>query len=128
MNEESNHNVTPDPSQIQPDVAALIRRIQEHLVILERKIDSLIMKSQERSAFKEKHFSKPFQKPFQKSFAKPFRSFSPSPYQGKREQDADPRKSRFAKGPQFKSQHQSDENRGFDKKKKPFFQKKKERR
>jgi len=49
------------PVQIEPDVADLISKMQEQLVNLEKKIDTLISKASERPSV-EKHFSKPFQR------------------------------------------------------------------
>ncbi|MDD5356141.1 MAG: hypothetical protein PHY56_06375 [Candidatus Omnitrophica bacterium] len=47
--------------EIEQDVVALINQVQQRLVSLERKIDTLINKPPERS-FEGKHFSKPFQR------------------------------------------------------------------
>jgi len=49
------------PVQVEPDVADLISKMQEQLVNLEKKIDTLISKASERPSG-EKHFSKPFQR------------------------------------------------------------------
>lgn len=53
--------VIPEPETEQDDLMALISAIQQQLASLERKIDTLIEKPQERH-FEEKHFSKPFQR------------------------------------------------------------------
>jgi len=47
------------PSPANADIVALIKRMQQQLDFLERKIDTLISQSQERP-FREKRFSKPF--------------------------------------------------------------------
>ncbi len=49
------------PQQAEPDIAALMAKIQQQLVILENKIDSLISQSSERP-FKGEHYSKPFKR------------------------------------------------------------------
>ena len=48
------------PEQDEQDIAALINKMQEQLVSLEKKIDTLISRPSEKPA-EEKHFSKPFQ-------------------------------------------------------------------
>lgn len=52
------HNSSSVSPQIEPDVAVLISKIQQQLVSLEKKIDTLISQSSERP-FEGKHFSKP---------------------------------------------------------------------
>ena len=52
---------SPVPQQDEQDMAAVINKMQEQLVSLEKKIDALLLKSQERPS-PEKHFSKPFQR------------------------------------------------------------------
>ena len=112
MNEQFKNNVSPGSRQNEPDLVALIKKLQEHLVILERKIDSLINKPQEdRRSFQEKRFSKPF------------RSFKDSHY-GKGEYNKHSREKKFSPKPNFKRDHAED-NKGFGEKKKPFFFKKK---
>ncbi len=49
------------PQEDKPDITALINKVQEQLVSLERKIDILISRPSEKPA-EEKHFSKPFQR------------------------------------------------------------------
>lgn len=49
------------PAQVGPDLTDLVSKMQEQLVNLEKKIDTLISKSSERPSG-EKHFSKPFQR------------------------------------------------------------------
>jgi len=109
MNEQFKEN-SPLPPQAEPDVIALLKKIQSHLIILEKKIDSL-SKPQERPPFREKHFSKPF------------RPFSHSRPHDKREHDR-PREGGFER---FKK-HKRDEGQGFGQKKKPFFHKQKDQR
>jgi len=49
------------PQQDEQDMAALINKMQEQLVSLEKKIDTLVSQSSKKPA-EEKHFSKPFQR------------------------------------------------------------------
>jgi len=49
------------PEEDEQNVAALINRMQEQLVSLEKKIDTLISQSSKKPS-EEKHFSKPFQR------------------------------------------------------------------
>ena len=49
------------PQQDEQDMAALINKMQEQLVSLEKKIDTLISRPSEKPSG-EKHFSKPFQR------------------------------------------------------------------
>ena len=44
----------------EPEMMVLIKKIQQHLVFLERKIDTLIGQSSDRSFNKGKRFSKPY--------------------------------------------------------------------
>ena len=113
MNEQIKQPSSSVPPQGEVDVVALIKKIQSHLVILERKIDSLLEKPQERP-FKERHFSKPFRP-----------AYSHSPRQGKGDYDK-PREGNFFQGRPFKK-HQRDEGQGYSHKKKPFFHKRKDR-
>ena len=52
---------SPVPQQVEPDIAVQINKMQQQLVSLENKIDTLINRSSERP-FQGRHFSKPFQR------------------------------------------------------------------
>ena len=113
MSEQFNNEASSGSQSNEPDVVALIKKLQEHLVILERKIDSLIHKSQEqRQSFQEKRFSKPFRSSFKSS------------HYGKGEYNNPSRDGRFSSGQNFKKHH-ADGHKGFGEKKKPYFFKKK---
>ncbi|MDP2940014.1 MAG: hypothetical protein Q8O13_08050 [Candidatus Omnitrophota bacterium] len=130
------------PAQAGPDIASLMDKIQQQLVSLEKKVDSLISQSSSRPSempFKEKHFSK--------------RSFGHSYGQGKARQDNSFRERSFTQvvcaecGKEcevpFKPSADrpvycrecfakrkgggsfGDENREFNQKKKPFFRRRK---
>lgn len=55
------HEDTSVSPQADPDIAVLMAKMQQQLVILERKIDSLISQSSKRP-FKGEHYSRPFQR------------------------------------------------------------------
>ncbi len=132
MSEQFNQNAS---SQGESDVVALIKKIQEQLVVLEKKIDSLINKPSERPAFRENR---------EKRFSKPFRTFSPAnrhggaaergrgpreggfPRHARGDRDGNSRSGGFSAGQTF-GKHPSTENRGFGAKKKPFYNKNKDR-
>ncbi len=61
MKRKPKHEDTSLPQQAEPDIAVLMAQIQQKLVILESKIDSLISQSSERS-FKGEQYSKPFRR------------------------------------------------------------------
>ena len=85
----------------------LIRKMQQQLVILEKKIDILI--------------SQPLGRPFSaKHFSKPFRSFGRPDRHSNRAQVNDSGEKSFDRGCHFAKRHDG-EKRGFDQKKKPFF-------
>ncbi len=77
MSEHFKHDPSPAPPQSESEVIALIKRMQQQLAFLEKKIDILINQSSERS-FKGRPFSKPF------------RPGGHSPRQDKREHDKKP--------------------------------------
>ncbi len=92
--------------QIKHDVVDLIKKMQQQLVFLEKKIDILIDQSSRRP-FSEKHFSKP-----SRSFGRPYRPFD------RKHSDVTGEK-RFDRGRHFEKRH-SEENRRFDHKKKVY--------
>ncbi len=113
MAEESGQGNAPAPPQAEPDVAVLIKRMQQQLVFLEKKIDILIDQSSRRP-FSEKHFSR-----HSRSFGRPHRPFEKRP--------GDSREGDFGQDRHF-ARHNDDRKEGFDHKKKPFAYKRKGRR
>ena len=111
MNEPFKQNIILGTAHTEPDMLSLLRKIEERLASLERKIDQLSNKSQERPPFRDKQFSKPF------------RSFGQSPRHGQGGQN--PQERSFSNERPFRK-NRDDDRQGFDKKKKPFFHKKKE--
>jgi len=123
MNEQFNHNPSDVPDQTGTDVVSLLKKMQQQLLFLEKKIDILINQSQEKP-FREKLSPK---RPFRKRpFSKPLRSFGHSHRQGKEEHERSPRKKDSAQG-RHSEHRQRDEDRGFSPKKKPFSYKRKDR-
>lgn len=99
MSDEFRQNGPAAPQQGEQDVVALIKRIQQQLSFLDRKIDGLISQLQER---------------------RPPRSFG-RPHHHGREGHRDRSEERdFDRPRHFEKRHEED-NRGFDKKKKPFY-------
>jgi hypothetical protein len=127
MNEEfkdENPSVLP---QAEPDVVVLIKKMQQQLIFLEKKIDILINQSQGAP-------------PREKYFSKPYRSFDRSHRYGKGERDSSPGERGPAQGRTFEKRHGEESRgfgpkkktynspqRGFDSKKKPFYYGRKER-
>jgi CxxC-x17-CxxC domain-containing protein len=72
------------PQQDKQDMAAVINKMQEQLVSVEKKIDALLLRSPEKPSA-EKHFSKPFQR------------FDHSHHHGKGERDNNFRERSFTK-------------------------------
>lgn len=95
------------------DVVVLIKRMQQQLLFLEKKIDMLISLSQERPEGRDRGFSKPFRPSFSHSHRPDNR------YENRREsggREGDPRERGF-----------SAEHHGFSHKKRPFYQRRRER-
>lgn len=61
MKKSSKQESVSVPEQAEPDIAALINKMQQQLTSLEKKIDGLISRPSERP-FEEKRYSKPFQR------------------------------------------------------------------
>jgi hypothetical protein len=82
---EENEDLS-QPPQADSDVVSLIKKMQQQLNYLEKKIDLLIGQSPEKS-FGEKRFSKPFRP-----------SFGHGAHHGKRDFNRGPRKEGFSSG------------------------------
>ncbi len=113
MEKHFEHNGSSLPPQAEPDVTTVLKRIQQQLVFLEKKIDTLINRSTEKPS-KEQHFSKPF------------RSYGRSHQPGKRKYYNGSREGGFNQGRRF-GREESGGNRRFDQGKKPFFPRRKKR-
>ena len=119
MSEQFSHNPAVVVGQVNTDVVFLIKRMQQQLDFLEKKIDTLINQSQGK-VFREKRFSKPY------------RSFEHSHRQGKggydqhRERDFSQGRPSARPGSSFSrdgEKREDNQSRGFGQKKKPFFHK-----
>lgn len=121
MNEQSQHKALPlkvqeglslvdndslPPAPAEQDVVALIKKMQQQLVFLEKKIDILINQS----------LGRPFR---QKPFSKSFRSFGHAHRRSDREHDNTSGEKSFDRGRHFEKRH-GEENRGFGHKKKAY--------
>ena len=93
------------------DVIALLKKLQQQMAYLERKIDMLIGQSPDRPG-QERHFS-----PSARSFGHP-----PRHERG----EHNPRERSFAPGRRFDNPR-GEERHGFSHRKKPFFGRRKER-
>jgi len=91
MNKPMRRRTPEVPSQGETDIAAVLKRIQQQLTFLERKVDTLISQSSEKP-FKETRFSKP-----SRSFGKSSRSSKGKSEGGFREGSSD--KKRFYEKP-----------------------------
>ncbi|MBU1124777.1 MAG: hypothetical protein KKC84_02015 [Candidatus Omnitrophica bacterium] len=106
MNEQSDAHEELPSAPTEQSVFALIKKMQQQLVFLEKKIDILIEQSQ----------GKPFR---EKQFSRPFRSYG-RPYRNSHRAQGDPSgERRFDRGRHFEKPH-SEESRGFEHKKKTF--------
>ncbi len=130
MNEQPNaHGPAADPSA-ETDLLALVKKIQQHLVFLEKKIDTLISHSQQKPA-QEERFSRPF-RPHHSSYRREQRGgYDDRPRDDRRSGGFDARRREgreggFDKNRRFEKRH-GDDDRGFRPKKKPFYFKNKNR-
>lgn len=107
MDEQLKQNDPLPPASEEQDIAVLIKKMQQQLVFLEKKIDILINQSQTRPSG-DKNFSRP-----SRPFGRPHRSFD-------RERGDSSGEKRFDRGRRFEKRSGSDESRGFDHKKKEY--------
>lgn len=146
MSEQSKHNDTLPQPEAGQDLAALVKKMQQQLESLEKKVDILINQSQARP-YSEKRFSKPFRS-FDQSHRRPDRErdntfgergYRPRRHFDKRNEESrkfSPQKREYdntqESGPSrpteghFKK-HYGQEERSFGQKKKPFFYKRRDR-
>ncbi len=118
MSEQFRPHHPSEDSSANTNVVMMIRKMQNQLDFLERKIDTLISQSQGRPSA---------ERPFRdKRFARPFRPSGPSHQHGRTEHYGS-RDREFGQGHR-PDRRPDDQHREFSPKKKPFFFKKKERR
>jgi hypothetical protein len=106
MSEQFKHNDSLAPAPDEHDVVVLIKKVQQQLVLLDKKIDILVNQSQER----------PYTK---KHFVKPFRSFGHAHRSSERKRDNASGERSFDRGRRFEKRP-NEANRGFDHKKKAY--------
>ena len=111
MNEYHKESTVSDlPQDESINVAAVLKDIQQRLVFLERKIDTLLNQSLEKPAFQGRNFSRPA-RPFGR-----FKKHSKGPY------NPSFGKENFSQSqPGHFDKPREGENQGFDGKKKRFF-------
>jgi hypothetical protein len=79
MKEEWSVNTSGAPDEPDIDIVSLLKRLQQQIAFLERKIDLLISQSRERQSAGNSASDRSFRK---KSLSKPFRSFDQPQRQG----------------------------------------------
>ena len=94
-----------EESQFAMDIIGMLKKIQQQLIYLEKKIDSLVRQSPGRPP-REKHFSKPF---------RPGQPREQGSEQGQRSQEWRPGRGRS------QDNRRHDDNRGFAPKKKSYY-------
>jgi hypothetical protein len=123
MKEESSFNPSAEPDQPDTDLVSLLKKMQQQLLLLEKKVDLLISRSQEKSFGERPSQDRPFRK---RPFSKPFRSFDHSHRHGKGEREHNPRERDSAPG-HFYERRPQEKSRGSNPRKKPFVFKRKDR-
>lgn len=123
MNKESSTNASAVPDESDTDVVSLLKRMQQQLLFLERKIDLLISQSQERQPEGRTSPQRPFQK---RPFSKPFHSFDHPQHHGEGEHRQGRREGESVQG-HFYDRRPRDKRRGPNPKRKTFPYKRKER-
>jgi hypothetical protein len=123
MNDESLDNLDAEKDPPEADLFSLLKKMQQQLTYLEKKLDVLIHQSQPKPFGERNSSSRPFRKG---PYSKPVRSFDrPRPHsrEGRednpRERDSAPRR--------FYDRYSPDKKRGANPKKKPYFSHRKDR-
>ena len=118
MDEQLSDDSPAVPDQTGTEVVSLLKRLQQQLLFLEKKIDMLISQSQQRPSSE-----RPFRKP---PFSKPSRPFGQFHHHGKGEPERIFRAKDSAQG-RHSEHRQRDAKRNFGPRAKPFLGKRKER-
>ena len=122
MKEETNADPSAMPDPPDTDLVFLLQAMQQQLLQLEKKVDLLISRSQEKSKERPPH-ARSFERKF---FSKPFRSHDPSHYRDKREREHSPRDRDSVPG-HFYEQRPQKQSRRSNPGKKPYAFKRKDR-
>jgi len=123
MKEESSINPSAVPDESDTDVVSLIKRMQQQLLFLEKKIDLLISQSRGRPSGGKPSSDRPFR---ERQFPKQFRPFDHPQRHGKREFGDSPKERDSAQG-HFYEHRPGGKSRGPSPRKKPFPFKRKDR-
>jgi len=122
MNEESSITSSAVPDEPDTDVVSLLKKMQQQLLFLEKKVDLLISQSHERPPRGKASPDKAFQK---RPFSKQFRSFDQPRRHGRGDQAHGPREGDSAKG-HFYEHRPGGKSRGPNPRKKSFSFKRKD--
>jgi hypothetical protein len=120
MKEDSSINLAAVSDESEDDVVSLLKKIQQQVLYLERKIDMLISQSKERPSGENSSQDRSFRK---RPFSKPFRSFDHPQRHGKGVYGHGSGERDSAQG-RFYERRPHDKSRGPNPKKKPFFKRK----
>jgi len=118
MDEQLSDDTPAVPDLTGTEVVSLLKRMQQQLLFLEKKIDMLISQSQQRPSPE-----RPFRKP---PFSKPSRPFGHFHHHGEGEPNRNFGEKDSAQG-RHSEHRQRDAKRSFGPRKKPFLSKRKER-
>jgi len=122
MKEESSINPSAEPDESDADVVSLLKRMQQQLLYLEKKLDLLIRQSHERPSGEKAPPDRPFRK---RPFSKPFRSFEHPQRHGKGEHGRSSTERDSAQG-HFYEHRPGEKSRSPRKKPSPFKRKDRE--
>ncbi len=108
---KSSENISNQPQSGPSNTAAVLKDIQQRLVFLERKIDTLLNQSSERPSFQKRDFPRP---------QRPFGRFN---RHGRGQHENGPREGNFSQPqqPRHFDKPREDGGQGFGPKKKRFF-------
>jgi len=123
MNEESTLNPSAVPDPTDNDLVSLLKRMQQQLLLLEKKVDLLIRRSQEKTFGEKPPQDRPFRK---RPFSKPFRSLDRPQRHGQGEREHNPRERDSPPG-HFYERRPKEKSRGSNPGKRPFAFKRKDR-
>ena len=116
MNEESSLNASEAPEQPDTDLVSLLKRMQQQLLLLEKKVDLLLSRSQEKTFREKPSQDRSFRK---RPFPKAFQSFDRSHHHGKGEREHNSRERDSAPG-HFYEQRPKQKSRVSNPRKRPF--------
>jgi len=118
MNEESSLDQSEEPGQPDTELVALLKKMQMQLQHLEKKVDLLISRSEEKPP-QDRGFRK---KPYTKSF----HSFDRPQHHGRGDRERNPRERESTPG-HFYERRPQEKSRGVNPRKKSFTFKRKDR-